>query len=903
MVEVLRQKVVVTLVMLGVEDLQQALSEAATMHEQVAVMVAGGNSAVALSVCHAARIYAPSAVLLSQALTRQSVLASGLSATCNVLEMMGPAGASRALVDVVALAVAPKCRGPMGRPKWAAGMTLSWQCGDGVSPQSPSAVAIRSVCDTWGLKALLKESEGDLLLLRAGSVGPSASPSTDLTLWSVPSSGRRWSQIYKALGEGVAPAVTVIGWRDEPALCVELAARGAATRKDAVLGRDHRAVAFVVHSEKQAAGPAEQGDAGKKPTQAPQEKLPAAALKPSGAGLPKPEGLSEPDTRVEWKIIEEDKDKGTVSARLFVVYEPHGDLRVAVHVVAVTRGGTAQELSETLGVGDITLHCRKNGQLLAVTLSGNEDVFDMGNGYPFDGFCTGPVSTKDLQDIGELKLEHEFIDVHPAPGRHVYDAGAAGETLLECARQAQSLRWKGRGIPVPTTPAAKARPGFVPPTPVVAPGKMLTAAEVVEQFPAAAHNLNVGKVLPPLQGPGSTYTIRDDAVLIGDDGTHITYNSKILGAFKHAVKTFIVFDGMATKDADMSADRRRSLERLSLIRQRPTYKILLDAVVIDCVITNATGRCANAIGEHWDCHGATRDWSNFMELLYKLYYSPLYQPSRAAMNSIKMDQHDSLGTYATRGAVTFRRYCSQLSIEPENLAHDTRLEVLKWVLGGLNAKGKAMAGMTRVQNWMIRVPSGELSILDLFAEIGSIDEVRRFNEEVAAHSALVHGTAPSEQRRRVNNLNADGGADWEADVEDAKDADGSSDSGNEGDDGTCLFLMDSSEPASSYDTAYTHIYMAGTDRFVAPEETVQPQPKICWSCGKADHLSVKCPTYNSNLPHMSPDQRSRFARNVHQRSRLVFSDHGVAAKNIPKSGAKISRTGRGSQGARRSGDP
>ena len=84
------------------------------------------------------------------------------------------------------------------------------------------------------------------------------------------------------------------------------------------------------------------------------------------------------------------------------------------------------------------------------------------------------------------------------------------------------------------------------------------------------------------------------------------------------------------------------------------------------------------------------------------------------------------------------------------------------------------------------------------------------------------------------------------------------------------------------------------NRFAAPEDVVKPPAKVCFSCGKGDHLSNKCPSYDSNLPFATPEQRSRFGRNKHARSRLVFSNHGVEEKNISKSGAKVGRSVKGS---------
>ncbi len=116
----------------------------------------------------------------------------------------------------------------------------------------------------------------------------------------------------------------------------------------------------------------------------------------------------------------------------------------------------------------------------------------------------------------------------------------------------------------------------------------------------------------------------------------------------------------------------------------------------------------------------------------------------------------------------------------------------------------------------------------------------------------------------------------------------------EGDE-ACMFMLDTSSPASTYAEEFTYIFLAGDNRFAIPEEAVKPAGKICWSCGSTDHLSNKCLNYNASLPHASAEQKARFSRNINARSRLVFSNHGVDGKNISKSGNKVGRSSKGSQ--------
>jgi hypothetical protein len=259
------------------------------------------------------------------------------------------------------------------------------------------------------------------------------------------------------------------------------------------------------------------------------------------------------------------------------------------------------------------------------------------------------------------------------------------------------------------------------------------------------------------------------------------------------------------------------------------------------------------------------------------------------MNTLSMDQKDSLGTYATRGALTFRRYCAQLKVEPHMVAPDMRLDILKWILGGLTARAKKIVGPMRTQDWMIRIARGQLSILDLFSEISSIDEVARYHEEIDAHHATVHTQQP-EQRRRVNTIEArQEGCDSEDDMDDDHFT-------GQDDDGPSIFLLGNPPAASDFPQSYTHVYLAGEKRFAAPEDVVKPAARICWSCGAADHISTACPTYHQDLPHASVEQKNRLSRNPHNRNRLVFSNHGVSGNGILKSAAKTDRrSNKGSQ--------
>jgi hypothetical protein len=416
-------------------------------------------------------------------------------------------------------------------------------------------------------------------------------------------------------------------------------------------------------------------------------------------------------------------------------------------------------------------------------------------------------------------------------------------------------------------------------------------------------NVDLSHVIDrPPQASGQAYfdVPKSDAAIAAD-------NRQMMQLFAKATEQYLTFDSMASDDAASAEARRNQLDRIESIRRADVFSTLSDSRAIDVVTIFAKGHYATAIATQWASTAGTKDWANFMEMLYKLFYSTLYQPSLEAVKCLKMGPAETLQAYSTRCAAAIRRYCATIHKDPANLPDETRLEILKWVLAGLPKAVASIIHGLREQKWIQETKDNTLKPLQMLEELGTIDELMRFNKEVRHHRANIHmpagrhaglagGNNGREPRGQINAIyNDDSDSSDEDPNSGAAGGACACSGGNSGEEEECLFMLDASRPASSYPIEFTSVFLAGEDRFAAPEEVTRPAGRVCFSCGNGDHLSNKCPSYNSNLPHATPEQRARLMRNAGARSRLVFSNHGVEGKNIPKSGNKVGRSTKGSQ--------
>lgn len=240
-----------------------------------------------------------------------------------------------------------------------------------------------------------------------------------------------------------------------------------------------------------------------------------------------------------------------------------------------------------------------------------------------DGVAISDIPSRDLRDVTHAST-CTFTTVRAEKGRHIYLAGEEGVKLLQDARDAEKIRRVQRtNSASPATPMPQIHrdfprmQSFTPQTPGILrnmlSGGMPTAAAMAAQESSL-------KETPAGHDHGDV-RIRDDAVMQTKDANGktftLTYNTRLLAAFKASVLPCIDFESLATPQSVPNEDRRRMLERLAMIRRSGMYAHIPDAVAIDCIVVSATGICANAVGEHWDTHVGARDWASFVELLYK----------------------------------------------------------------------------------------------------------------------------------------------------------------------------------------------------------------------------------------------------------------------------------------------
>jgi hypothetical protein len=279
-------------------------------------------------------------------------------------------------------------------------------------------------------------------------------------------------------------------------------------------------------------------------------------------------------------------------------------------------------------------------------------VFPIASGFAHDGFAIGTLEG----DISDLSNEapQEFIWVSADPGRHVYNAGEEGAVKLHDAKMAQDIRWsalqarqRASVTPSPanfTTPGQPRTPGVIPLTPSV----------------------NLSRVLQPqLHDP-------DTRIDVGTE-------HRLMQMFERSIAPYTTFDHMASNDIVASEERRSQLDRIESIRRTDIFSPWPDRRAIDTVLVSAKGKYATSITSQWSSTAGARDWATFMEMLYKLFYSTLYQPSLEAVKCLKMDSTEMLQVYSTRCAAAVRRYCQTIRKDPSYLPDELRLDILKWL--------------------------------------------------------------------------------------------------------------------------------------------------------------------------------------------------------------------------------
>jgi hypothetical protein len=190
-----------------------------------------------------------------------------------------------------------------------------------------------------------------------------------------------------------------------------------------------------------------------------------------------------------------------------------------------------------------------------------------------------------------------------------------------------------------------------------------------------------------------------------------------------------------------------------------------------------------------------------------------------------MDSTETMQAYSTRCAAAVRRYCQTIRKDPGFLPDELRLDILKWVLAGLPKSVASVINGLREHRWIEETQKNTLPPLRMLEELGTIDELMRFIQEVKTHRTNIHGPAARpaghagrEARGHIHAL-FDSESDEEVPEEEVEEEE-------------CLFALDASRPASSYYEDFTCIFLAGENRFAAPEDAVKPSAKVVFQLRK-----------------------------------------------------------------------
>jgi hypothetical protein len=305
-------------------------------------------------------------------------------------------------------------------------------------------------------------------------------------------------------------------------------------------------------------------------------------------------------------------------ARVLIIYQPQPDRRVAIGAAAVTDGCTAAEFLRAVvwdGNEKLGFYVRHADKICARWAQGDMNLFAIPSGFVHDGVVLGELAG-DWDDLG-VGTAQEFIVVNAEPGRHVYSAGEEGERKLRDAQLAMSIRWdahKARQRAYTPLPTGLVRTGGLVRTPGRTPG-------LTYRTPLTG-NVDLSHVIdPPPQAFGQAFDApKSDAAIAAD-------NRQMMQLFAKATEQYLTFDSMASDDAASAEARRNQLDRIESIRRADIFATLSDSRAIDAVTIFAKGHYATAISTQWASTAGTKDWANFMEMLYKLFYSTLCEPA------------------------------------------------------------------------------------------------------------------------------------------------------------------------------------------------------------------------------------------------------------------------------------
>lgn len=342
-----------------------------------------------------------------------------------------------------------------------------------------------------------------------------------------------------------------------------------------------------------------------------------------------------------------------------------------------------------------------------------------------------------------------------------------------------------------------------------------------------------------------------------------------------------------TGDAIVPENSERIQRYVLPLRQSPSFARLPSEVLMHIVVESLEGSGSGVdtlrtIVNRWWRDENRVAWGTFTLECERQLFAAGSDPSKRVLEEFLQDSMPNLRFWQ----VIETAYSSYLGAQGlEQLDRATEGNLLEKVLGnmaGVTYRSLRTSGVAA--RLVCSVRKGEMSFAAAWAQV--LDELKGFEALDRVEAA--------QRERRTKNTRARGTYNVQEAVENDGDALEDRNSGTF----QMLEVLDEEEEdgvadARALPEAMKCVYVVGVAK--TPEEMTKG--KSCFSCGKPDHFSYKCPSYNKALPFAPAEVREKMLARNRRTGELVmtrrYGDQGTSESARTRSANKVSTTGGG----------